>query len=185
MFERFGQDARQVVIVAQEEARALGHDRVGSVHLLLALAKDEDGAGGDALREHGLRLNDLRARVRRLAWADQSSGPIDGQALASIGIDLDEVRRTVEATFGEGALDIGHRTKGHVPFTPQAKKCLELSMRSAIALKQKHIRSGHMLLGLLRATGDDNLALQVLRDSEVDLDALRTTTTTLLRAHAA
>jgi ATP-dependent Clp protease ATP-binding subunit ClpA len=185
MFERFHQNARQVIIAAQEEARALGHNRIGTVHLLLGLVKDEDGTGGGALREHGLRPGDLRERVRHVTWADHTVGAIDGQALASIGIDLDEVRRTVEASFGEGALDIGRKTKGHIPFTPQAKKCLELSLRSATALKQRHICSGHILLGVLRATGDDNLALQVLREAKVDLDALRTTTTTLLQADAA
>jgi ATP-dependent Clp protease ATP-binding subunit ClpA len=185
MFERFHKDARRVVVAAQEEARHLGHDRVGTVHLLLGFITNEGGTAGTALREHGLRPDDLRERVRRASWADHVSGAIDGDALASIGIDLDEVRRTVEATFGEGALERGRQKKGHIPFTPQAKKCLELSLRSAIALKQKEISTGHLLLGLLRATGDDNLALQVLRDAEVDLDALRDTTTALLRAQAA
>ncbi|GAA2087249.1 Clp protease N-terminal domain-containing protein [Actinomadura alba] len=185
MFERFHKDARQVVVAAQQGARDLGHDRIGTVHLLLGLIEDEGGTAGGALREHGLRAGDLRERVRRVSWADHASGAIDGNALASIGIDLDEVRRTVEATFGEGALERGRAKKGHIPFTPQAKKCLELSLRSAIALKHKEISSGHMLLGLLRATGEDNLALQVLRDAEVDLDALRDTTTALLRAEAA
>jgi ATP-dependent Clp protease ATP-binding subunit ClpA len=185
MFERFHKDARQAVVTAQEEALALGHNRIGTVHLLLGLINDQEGTAGEALREHGLRAGDLRERVRRVAWADHTADPIDRQALASIGIDLDAVRRSVEASFGEGALESGRRTKGHLPFTPQAKKSLELSLRSAIALKQKHIESGHVLLGVLRATGDDNLALQVLTDAQVDLDGLRSTATRLLRSDAA
>jgi ATP-dependent Clp protease ATP-binding subunit ClpA len=178
MFERFQQDARMIVVSAQEESRDLGHNRIGTVHLLLGLAKDEDGTAGHALREHGVRLDDLRARVVRLAGAGNLANPLDGQALAAIGIDLDEVRRTVEASFGAGALDRGRRTKGHLPFTPQANKSLERSLRSAIALKHKSICSGHLLLGLLRATGSDNLALQVLADA----GALRSTADRLLRA---
>lgn len=105
--------------------------------------------------------------------------------LATIGIDLDEVRRSVEASFGEGALESGRIGGGHIPFTPQAKKTLELSLRSALALKHKFFCSGHVLLGLLRAPGDDNLALQVLGDADVDIEALRTTTTSLIPTRAA
>jgi ATP-dependent Clp protease ATP-binding subunit ClpA len=182
MFERFTDDARDAVKRAQEESRQLGHKHIGTVHLLLALYGG-DGAGGRALREHGLEFDDLRERARRLVGSGED--PIDGAALATIGIDLDEVRRAVEAEFGEGALERGRTGPGHIPFTPQAKKALELSLRSALALKHKHISSGHVLLGLLRATGDDNLALQVLTDAEIDIDELRTTATRLIQAHAA
>jgi ATP-dependent Clp protease ATP-binding subunit ClpA len=197
MFERFSKDARQVVVQAREESRALGHRRIGTVHLLLGLAVDPDGAAGRALREHGLRPDDLRARVRRLAGDGQAdehdygpeTDPLDEEALAAIGIDLAEVRRTIEAGFGEGALEVfseresGWRRRSSI--TAQARKTLELSLRVAIARKERRISSGHLLLGLLRATGRDNLALQVLTDAEVDVDALRTTATRLLQADAA
>jgi ATP-dependent Clp protease ATP-binding subunit ClpA len=189
MFERFSRDARQVVEHAREESRRLGHGRIGTVHLLLGLVEDTGGAG-QALREHGLRPDDVRERVLRLVGTGPETdhaNPLDGDALAAIGIDLDEVRRTVEAGFGEGALDLGSgsgwgRRSG---ITAQARKTLELSLRSALALKQRRICSGHLLLGLLRATGADNLALQVLTEADVDLDALRATTTRFVQADAA
>jgi ATP-dependent Clp protease ATP-binding subunit ClpA len=181
MFERFTDDARDAVKRAQEESRRLGHRHIGTVHLLLAV-RAGTGAGANALSRHGLELDDLRERVRRLAGTGED--PIDGAALATIGIDLDEVRRAVEAEFGEGALESGRPRRGHIPFTPQSKKALELSLRSALALKHKHISSGHILLGLLRATGD-NLSLELLAEAGVDPEELRTTTTKLIQATAA
>lgn len=181
MFERFQRDARQTVVRAQEEARRLGHDRIDTVHLLIALAGQGDGAGAQALREHGLEAEALRERVRLMPGL--GAGPLDGDALASIGIDLDEVRRAVEANFGSGALDQG-RAK-HRPFGAQAKKALELSLREAIALKHRHIGGGHVLLGLLRASGSDNAALRVLTDAGVDPAELRATATRLIRSDAA
>lgn len=182
MFERFTNDARQVVTQAQEECRSLGHSSIGTVHLLLGLSAG-DGAGARALHEHGLGPADLRERVRRLAGLGPD--PIDGAALAVIGIDLDEVRRAVEAAFGAGALDAGRQVKGHIRFTPQAKKTLELSLRSALALKHKSINSGHVLLGLLRSRDADNLALEILADADVDADALATTATKIVQSNAA
>lgn len=181
MFERFTKDARQTVVQAQEECQRLGHSRVDTAHLLLALLNNGDGPGARALKEHQLKADDLRERARQLAGTAQ--GALDGEALATIGIDLDEVRRTVEATFGTGALDRGR--KGHKPFSPQAKKTLELALREAIALRQRHICGGHILLGLLRATGNDNIARRILSDAGVDLTALRTTTTRIIQADAA
>lgn len=181
MFERFRKDGRAVVALAQEEARRLGHRHIATVHLLLGLLNEQDGAGGRALREHGLDMDTMRERVARLAGLGDR---LDGDALATIGIDLDAVRRSVEAAFGAGALEAG-RQRGHIPFTPQAKKTLELALRSALALKHNYICSGHVLLGLLRATGDDNLAVEVLADAGVDVEALRDTTTRLIQADAA
>jgi hypothetical protein len=194
MLERFSVDARQVVIHAREESRRLGHDRIGTVHLLLGLVNDADGTAGQALREHGLQPDDLRERVCDLVGTGQEvdvMDSLDGPALAAIGIDLEEVRRTVEASFGEGALAFGSgpaRGRGqarHSSLTAQARKTLELSLRTAIALKRRRITSGHLLLGLLRATGKDNLALQVLTDARVDIDALRATATRFIQADAA
>ncbi|MGH3390185.1 MAG: Clp protease N-terminal domain-containing protein [Actinomadura sp.] len=192
MFERFSRDARQVVVRARDESRRLGHGRIGTVHLLLALVENTDSTAGQALREHGVRPDDLRERVLRLVGTGPETDrvdPLDGDALAAIGIDLDEVRRTVEAGFGDGALDLGSGSgqgwNRHSGITAQARKTLELSLRSAIALKQRRIRSGHLLLGLLRATGKDNLALQVLADADVDVDALSATATRFVQADAA
>jgi ATP-dependent Clp protease ATP-binding subunit ClpA len=183
VFERFAKDARQCVIQAQEECRQLGHPKVDAVHLLLGLAHQGDGPGALALREHGLDADDLRQRARRLTGP--GAEPLDGDALASIGIDLDEVRRTVEARFGTGALDREKATpKGHIPFDRPAKKLLELALREAIVLKHRGINGGHILLGVLRA-GDDNTALLVLTDAGIDPADLRETTTRLIEATAA
>jgi ATP-dependent Clp protease ATP-binding subunit ClpA len=145
MFERFTKEARGVVLLAQEEATALEADRVGAEHLLLGLAA-EQGTAARVLDPLGLGHAALRAELER------SGDGLDADALASIGIDLDEVRRRVEESFGPGALG-GHR-KGRRPFSPGAKKALELSLREAIALGDRHIGSEHLLLGVVRDPGE-------------------------------
>jgi ATP-dependent Clp protease ATP-binding subunit ClpA len=182
MFERFTNDAREVVRISQDECRALGHQSIGTVHLLLAVSVGE-GAGARALREHGIEPTGLRARIRRMTGP--GGDPIDGAALATIGIDLEEVRRAVEATFGEGALEGRHAVRGHIPFTVQAKKALEMSVRSAATLKHKYICSGHVLLGLLRSGGADNLALLILTEANADPDVLAATVTRIIQSNAA
>ena len=139
MFERFTRDARGTVERAQAEARALGAERIGAEHLLLGVATGSDRAA-QVLADHGATARALRARIR---------GVSDAAALASIGIDLEEVRRRAEAAFGPGALK--PRTRGgHIPFTAAAKKALELSLREALAAGERHIGAEHVLLGLLR-----------------------------------
>jgi len=137
MFERFTRSARDVVVQARAEARE--HGVVDAQHLLIGVA----AAPGDASRvlaRHGATPEALRAVVRP-----------DADALASIGIDLDEVRRRVEATFGPGALERGGRRRGgRTSFTPEAKKSLELALREAVRLGDRHIGPEHVLLGLLR-----------------------------------
>ena len=99
---------------------------------------------------------------------------LDAAALGTVGIDLDAVRESVEATFGPGALDAprGRRApKGHLPFTPRAKKVLELSLREALALKSRSIADGHIALGLLRE--GEGLAMKVIHDRGVDAETLR------------
>ena len=170
MFERFTADARAVVVAAQEEARILGHDFIGTEHVLLALLADTDGpvarslAGdgvdaefvrGDVVRRVGTHPPDLTA-----AAAEQE----DAEALKAIGIDLDQVRKAIEANFGAGALRLPRDTEqqkkrglfgrfyiaGHLPFTSRNKKVLELSLREALRLDQKFIAPEHIMLGLLR-----------------------------------
>jgi ATP-dependent Clp protease ATP-binding subunit ClpA len=97
---------------------------------------------------------------------------LDAEALSSVGIDLDAVRESVEATFGPGSLDAGRQSpQGHIPFTPRAKKVLELSLREALALKQKSIGDGHIALGVLRE--GEGLAMKVLAERGVDTGRLR------------
>jgi ATP-dependent Clp protease ATP-binding subunit ClpA len=167
MFERFTESAREAVVQAQEEARSLGHDYIGTEHLLLGAA----AAPGDAARvlaENGATPDALRTALR----TELGGSGINGEALASIGIDLDEIRRRVEAAFGEGALERRRpRRGGHVPFTPRAKKSLELALREAIAGGDKHIGSEHLVLGVLR--DEKALARCVLRRTGADADRVR------------
>ena len=146
MFERFTQSAREVVVQAQAEARALGHGYIGTEHLLLAAAATE-GAAARILAGHGATPDALRAAIRE----EIGETRFDGEALATLGIDLDEIRRRVEASFGPGALERGRPAcAGHVPFTPRAKKSLELALREAVARGDRHISTEHVVLGTLR-----------------------------------
>lgn len=147
MFERFTRDARSVVVTAQELARELGTRTLDSRHLLLALV-DRPGPARRALGQVGAEPAGLVARVR----ADLLDAGLDADALASLGIDLDEVRRQADAVFGRGALEAAARSpRGHLPFTRDAKKALELALREAVRLGHRSIDSSHLLLGLLRA----------------------------------
>ncbi|WP_026875423.1 Clp protease N-terminal domain-containing protein [Jiangella gansuensis] len=182
MFERFTTQARDTVVQAQQEARELHHRWIGTEHLLLALLRQPDAPGVATLTRLGVTADAARSAVTTVVAAD-AGGPLDGEdaeALRSLGIDLDEVTRRAEATFGEGALDSppeadrGRRSGllrrllpssdaayGHIPFVPRAKKALELSLREAIARKDKEIGTEHLVLALLR--GDDKLTLGVFR----------------------
>ncbi|MBW8764996.1 MAG: Clp protease [Geodermatophilales bacterium] len=167
MFERFTTDARQTVVRAQEEARRLHHGRVGTEHLLLALLALETPTAA-VLDRHGLTRDSVAETITGYV------GDLDADALTTLGIDLDAVRNSAEAAFGPGALDAagpgrGARS-GHIPFTPRAKKVLELSLREAIALKAKGIADGHIALGLLRE--GEGLAMKVIHDRGLDTEEL-------------
>ncbi len=160
MFERFTEDARQLVVQAQAEARDLGHGRIGTEHLLLATLRD-----GSPLRDVVERLGVTRQRVRQdLASRSEPGAGAPGAALRDLGIDLDEVRRRVEASFGPGALDAAPgrrrllfrrrgRSGGHIPFTAEAKKALEQSLRESLELRSGNIRAEHVVLGILHSDG--------------------------------
>jgi ATP-dependent Clp protease ATP-binding subunit ClpA len=179
VFERFTPDAREVVVLAQEEARALRHDAIGSEHLLLSLLR-LDTPTTAVLRRHGLEHDAVAEAVAARAGGED----LDGEALRSLGIDLDAVRDVAEATFGPGALDAPRRRRrrsspAHIPFTAGAKKVLELSLREALAMRSRSITDGHIALGLLRGGGT---ALEVLRERGVDPGALRAELTRSLAA---
>jgi ATP-dependent Clp protease ATP-binding subunit ClpA len=168
MFERFSDAARASVAGAQDEARQLDSGHIGTEHLLIALAAEPRGLGGRVLRELGATADDLRADARRLA----GPGTIDRDALATLGIDLDEVRRRVEETFGPGALrppSCGGRS-GHIPFTPKSKKSLERALHSSRALGDNFIGTEHILLGLARV--DEGTAARILAQRELDMARL-------------
>ena len=135
MFERFTDRARRVVVLAQEEARELGHSYIGTEHVLLGLI--------------------------------QEGGGVAAKALESSGLDRADVRREVEETIGRGERSPAE----NLPFTPGAKKVLELSLREALQLGHEHIGTEHILLGLLRE--GEGIAAQVLIKLGADLDRLR------------
>jgi hypothetical protein len=184
MFERFTDGARLVVRLAQEEARRSRDPFIGTEHLLVALLDEGHGPAAQALIERGLDVTDLRRRIADLPG--QTGDELDPEALATLGIDLDQVRRATEASFGPGALTAKGRKpmkNGHIPFSKRAKKALELSLREALRLKHKYIGTGHILLGLLRER--EGLAARALVDAGVDLADLRDNVTRLIPAKAA
>ncbi len=171
MFERFTQAAREVVVHAQEEARDLRHGYIGTEHLLLALLREPSSVAMRALDRLGIERDAVRSDVVRLVGEGPPNrlGERDAEVLRSIGIDLDEVRRRLEEAFGPGALERRDRVRhgwrrrkrcesiaddipftGHIPFTPRAKKVLELSLREARQLGHGYIGTEHILLGLVR-----------------------------------
>jgi ATP-dependent Clp protease ATP-binding subunit ClpA len=142
MFERFTAYARRAVVMAQEEAREMNHNYIGTEHILLALLRQPDGL------------------------PNQSDGGASG-ILGEFGMTLDGVRQEVLNMVGAGA---GKRQLGHIPFTPRAKKVLELSLREALQLHHHYIGTEHILLGLIRE--DKGVAAQIMREHG-DLLAIR------------
>jgi ATP-dependent Clp protease ATP-binding subunit ClpA len=194
MFERFTDRARATVKGALAEAEALRTDKVGTEHLLLAMLDGKTAAGGgvagDVLRQAGVTADDIRDRVRT-HMSRSALGEADAEALRQIGIDLDAVRAKVEQTFGKGALRppvrvhrglFGRRRVVGGPFSPRAKKALELSLREAVRLKHRHIGTEHILLGVIRE--GEGLGALVLTEAGVSLDNLRDRVLAALRAAA-
>jgi ATP-dependent Clp protease ATP-binding subunit ClpC len=143
VFERFTDRARRVVVLAQEEARMLNHDYIGTEHILLGLIHEGDGMAA--------------------------------KALESLNISLEAVRRQLEEIIGQGQ----EAPSGHIPFTPRAKKVLELAFREARDLGHDHIGTEHILLGLVRE--GRGVAAQVLQNLGADLDRARWTVLQILR----
>ncbi len=135
MFERFTDRARRVVVLAQEEARMLNHNYIGTEHILLGLIHEGEG--------------------------------VAAKALESLGIALEGVRAQVEEIIGQGQ----QSPSGHIPFTPRAKKVLELSLREALQLGHNYIGTEHILLGLIRE--GEGVAAQVLVKLGADLNRVR------------
>jgi len=135
MFERFTDRARRVVVLAQEEARMLNHNYIGTEHILLGLIHEGEG--------------------------------VAAKALESLSISLEAVRQQVQEIIGEGQ----QAPSGHIPFTPRAKKVLELSLREALQLEHNYIGTEHILLGLIRE--GEGVAAQVLTKLGADLNRVR------------
>lgn len=166
MFERFTKEAREVVVAAQQLAARSSADHIGTEHLLLGVAAGS-GVAAHLLSEVGATEETIGEALTRLD---------DVHLLGTLGIDVDEVRASVERVFGPGAWSATDASagkggrKGHIPFTADAKKALELALREAIALKSKTIEAGHLLLGLLRTGGRP---VEVLAGLGADPAALR------------
>ena len=135
MFERFDEHARQVVVLAQDESRALRHNYIGTEHLLLGLLREEEG---------------LAARV-----------------LESLDITVEEVRAQIARIVGQG----DEVTTGQIPFTPRAKKVLELALREALSLGHSYIGTEHILLGLVRE--NEGVAARIMLDFDADSEMIR------------
>jgi ATP-dependent Clp protease ATP-binding subunit ClpC len=146
MFERFTDRARRVVVLAQEEARMLNHNYIGTEHILLGLIHEGEG--------------------------------VAAKALESLGISLEAVRSQVEEIIGQGQA----APTGHIPFTPRAKKVLELSLREALQLGHNYIGTEHILLGLIRE--GEGVAAQVLQKLGADLNRVRQQVIQLLSGYA-
>lgn len=153
MFERFSADARAVVTDAIAHAQRLGHDWVGGEHLLLATATS-DHPMGEVLRANGI----TRERVEHILLGSPAANPLDRDALASVGINVDEVRAAVEQAFGPGALDrvpvrgARRRLQGSRPtITPQAKECIVTALREAQAAHRSELSGEHMALAVVSA----------------------------------
>jgi ATP-dependent Clp protease ATP-binding subunit ClpA len=187
MFERFTHQARDVVVRAQHEARSLGHTWIGCEHLLLGILQQPQAPGVAVLERFGVTAANFRAAIVERIGSGGQFRTDETEALRALGIDLDEVRRRVEERFGAGALDLtpprrrgrlpwgrGRNCEprpGHIPFTPRAKHALELALREALALKDRHIGVEHLLLGILRLK--DNAAKDLLRHLGVAPEAVR------------
>ncbi|MCO7219748.1 Clp protease N-terminal domain-containing protein [Klenkia sp. PcliD-1-E] len=159
MFERFTTEARTAVVRAEDVARTTGADRVGPVHLLLAVAAGA-GTGADALRRAGLDPDQAR----------RAAADLDGASLAALGVDLEQVRELAERTFGAGALDRPAHS-GHLRFTEGAKRALQEALRAAVARGRRRLDDGSVLLGVLAV--QDAAVVAVLRDQRVDPRVVR------------
>jgi ATP-dependent Clp protease ATP-binding subunit ClpA len=135
VFERFTERARQVVVLAQEEARLLKHNYIGTEHLLLGLLREEDGVAATALTQLGITVEHVRSQIARIVGV--------GDAV----------------------------TTGQIPFTPRAKKALELALREALGLGHNYIGTEHILLGVVR--DDGGVANRILLEFDADAEKVR------------
>ncbi len=180
MFERFTDRARQAVVLAQEDARMRRHHYIETEHLLMGLYGVPDGIAAQVLHSLGVSREDIHNEIAKIVGPGSSTGNPDRDALATIGIDLDEVRRQTEEAFGPGALErtraagrgrFCRAPRGHIPFTRRSKHALERSLREALGLRHNYIGTEHILLGLLALR--DGLAAKMLRSRGVTYDAAR------------
>ncbi len=199
MFERFSDRARKIVVLAQEEARNLNHNYIGTEHMLLGLLKEGEGVACKALKQLGLTLEDVRSKIKEIipqgeaeTAEDEGEGfpepedddySDDPEPSSSIGLKdrhapdpgQQNPQNPSEPESGEQA---GRRTPGSIPFTPRAKKVLELSLKEALQLGHNHIGTEHILLGIIRE--GEGVAAQTLIKLNADLPKVRQTVINIL-----
>lgn len=173
MFKRFTVPSRETVVRANGEAQVLGHQEIGTGHLLLALLDERAGAAGELLRQAGADHARLREDLRRRSAATPLLDDQDADALRSVGIDLDAVLTRMTESFGAAALADGSRSKrrGGPRLSKAAKNTMAHAVREATARRDDHLGPEHLLLGLLDEEGCTALAL--LADAGVDVARLR------------
>jgi ATP-dependent Clp protease ATP-binding subunit ClpA len=169
LFEIFTDAAKRSLVLGQDEAIALGHDFIGTEHLLLGLVGVPDGLAGQVLAESGVTADRARTEaVGMLAAAGvtgaSSRGPVE--ALAAIGIDVEEIRQRADETFGPGEFQFPRPA-----YTTEAKNAIERSVSEAQSLGHDYVGTEHLLLGLL-ATGE-GIGVAILSAVGADLDSLR------------
>jgi ATP-dependent Clp protease ATP-binding subunit ClpA len=171
MLERFEPAARLALVDARNEAGQAGQRKVRSEHVLLGLLT-EPGMAAETLTAAGIELADLRSRIPR-GGNGVVPPALDAEALASLGIDLDAVRRATDAAFGRGALDlIPPAGRKLLPMADDAREMLIRAVREAHRSGKRTITSGHMLVGILDQ--QRNGALTLLTAAGADVTALRT-----------
>jgi ATP-dependent Clp protease ATP-binding subunit ClpA len=158
MFERFTQEAKAALVEAQDVAIELGVGYISPAHIIYGCAAGRESTAGEPLRDAGITAESIRRLLPRSEKPPVAD--VDAEVLRAIGIDFEGVRAVVEETFGSGSLESAPDRRSAAnkihrpPFTPEAKRALELSLRVALELHDRRIRPGHLLLGLFRLDND-------------------------------
>ncbi len=169
MFERFSDRARKVIVLAQEEAMKLGHSFIGTEHLLLGLLQEEDGIACKALKQLGLTLDDVRNKIKEIIPQGEGAKQAEPEE-----IEQEEIEQIAKAPIPQE----DQSSENHHPFTPRAKRVLELSLKEALQLGHNRIGTEHLLLGIIRE--GEGVAAQTLIKLNADLPKVRQTVIRIL-----
>lgn len=185
MFERFTESAKSVLVEAQDLAVELGSRHIEPRHLLYGCAAVRDETAGRVLRDLGITAASIRQSLPR--EDERAAESVDPSALRAIGVDYEAVRAAVEENFGPGALEAAPDRRlptgrRRPPFTPDAKRSLELALRVAVELHAKLMVPGHLLLGLLRL--DDETVVATVEQAGTSVATVSAAVLTQLSAAA-
>lgn len=177
MFERFTPEAKAVLVEAQDAAIDFGSAYITPAHLFYGCARGRESTAGEPLHDCGITGESILGVVPRSEHGNETA--IDPDVLRAIGIDYDRVKNAVDETFGEGALEsspdrrVRAASGRRPPFTNEAKRSMELSLRVALELHDRRIRPGHLLLALLRL--DDESISRVVEQQGTSVARLSAT----------